>query len=463
MNETQVEICTKKKHENLNETQVVICTNKEYEIFDILEIPDPKSQLIKSECSSSNDTNFENLTSNFSNLIDLIRLAENGAHRHCDIQIQIRDIGRIITRLAGDTTLAILAFERSSTEMAETWKLTIEYLHASFEEETLITLDGIEKIAKEMLDTSIRLKGDVNIASDKIKNISNAARKQKDKDVKNKEEIDAKKKELKIEESMWKKNEEIAQADIENLKLEINDKIEKIETTEKSINKFGIFNCIFPTSKTAKEIAENERKEKQRLIEEQRTQIAAYREANKKVREFSLRLLNCKDQLVLATDVVDSLNQAFSAINVIEGVIEAARIHWERTYMNLKKLSNQQFGELIRNYFKKDEKGKQDLFRSFVFKKNTIKTYVKCIAVSEICNRYKDQMEKNHNHLIKYLKENPSDEQSIAIVKYLAEKLNKNTEITDNRLSLEEKKLNEQEANLNDDIQANMELSLYAV
>jgi hypothetical protein len=65
-------------------------------------------------------------------------------------------------------------------------------------------------------------------------------------------------------------------------------------------------------------------------------------------------------------------------------------------------------------------------------------------------------MEENHINLIKYLKEYPSREQSISIVKNLSEKLFKKTEITKENLRREEEELNEQEANLNYDIQANI-------
>lgn len=65
-------------------------------------------------------------------------------------------------------------------------------------------------------------------------------------------------------------------------------------------------------------------------------------------------------------------------------------------------------------------------------------------------------MEANHTNLVKYLKENPSREQSTSIVKDLSKKLLKSTEITNDNLRREEEELNEQEANLNYDIQANV-------
>jgi hypothetical protein len=68
-------------------------------------------------------------------------------------------------------------------------------------------------------------------------------------------------------------------------------------------------------------------------------------------------------------------------------------------------------------------------------------------------------MEENHINLVKYLKENPSREQSNLIVKNLSRKLLKNTKITNENLRREEEELNEQEASLYDDIQANMKLN----
>jgi hypothetical protein len=74
----------------MSETQIEVVTNKKQEVFNLLELPDPKSQLIRTECLAiKKDTNFENLTSEFANLSDLIRLAENGACNHCEIQIQV--------------------------------------------------------------------------------------------------------------------------------------------------------------------------------------------------------------------------------------------------------------------------------------------------------------------------------------------------------------------------------------
>ena len=63
-------------------------------------------------------------------------------------------------------------------------------------------------------------------------------------------------------------------------------------------------------------------------------------------------------------------------------------------------------------------------------------------------------MEKSHSNLVKYLKENPSHEQSISIVKKLSKKLLEKTENTNENLKVEEEELDEQEARLNDDIQA---------
>lgn len=74
----------------MTETQIEVFTNKQREVFNLLELPDPQSQLIRNECLSiKTGANFENLTSDFAKLTDLIRLAENGAYEHCEIQIQV--------------------------------------------------------------------------------------------------------------------------------------------------------------------------------------------------------------------------------------------------------------------------------------------------------------------------------------------------------------------------------------
>ncbi|CAB4405159.1 unnamed protein product [Rhizophagus irregularis] len=435
----------------MTETQIEVVTNKQHEVFNLLELPDPKSQLIRKECLNiKKDASFENLTSDFAKLTDLIRLAENGAYDHCEIQIQIRDIGRIITQLAGDTSVAILAFEKTSEEMAENWKIIYEYLLSSFEDEALIMLGSIKELNENMLNISVKLKGETKLAAEKVKNISNAANKHKQEVINN-----CKTKEALLSEKV------AAEKRLGNLETEIEVITKNVEKAEKSAYRWGIVNMFvpFPIKKyqNAQELADSERKEKQRLIEEHRSQIAARREANEKIATFSLSLLNCKTQSVLATEVIKSLDHAFSALNNIEGIIEAARIYWEKMYTRSKQFSNQNIDRIIKNGVKKDNESKQNLYRSPTFKRQTVKEYAKCIALKETCLEYKKLMEKNHINLIKYLKEHSSREQSISIVKNLSEKLFKETEITKENLRREEEELNEQEANLDYDIQANIE------
>jgi hypothetical protein len=74
------------------ETQIIVVTNKKRETFDLLEIPDRQSQLIKAECSKmKKDTNFEDFSTDFSNLVELIYLMEGGTRTHGlhDIQTQV--------------------------------------------------------------------------------------------------------------------------------------------------------------------------------------------------------------------------------------------------------------------------------------------------------------------------------------------------------------------------------------
>ncbi|PKK78981.1 hypothetical protein RhiirC2_843000 [Rhizophagus irregularis] len=378
----------------MTETQIEVVTNKQHEVFNLLELPDPKSQLIRKECFNiKRDASFENLTSDFANLTDLIRLAENGAYDHCEIQIQ----ALIITQLAGDTSVAILAFEKTSEEMAETWKII--YL-SLFEDEALIMLGSVKELNENMLNISVKLKGETKLAAEKVKNISNAANKHKQEDINN-----CKTKEALLSEKV------AAEKRLGNLETEIEVITKNVEKAEKSAYRWGILTTQLYVMT-----------EKQRLIEEHRSQIAARREANEKIATFSLSLLNCKPQSVLATEVIKSLDHAFSALNNIEGIIEAAR-------------------------------------RTHILGKNrqTVKEYAKCIALKETCLEYKKLMKKNHINLIKYLKEHSSREQSISIVKNLSEKLFKETEITKENLRREEEELNEQEANLDYDIQANIE------
>ncbi|RIA83479.1 hypothetical protein C1645_879223 [Glomus cerebriforme] len=447
----------------MSETQVKIVTSNKSETFDLLELPDPESQLIKAECSVINkDIDLQNLVSDFTQLGMLIRLAENGAVDRYQIQIQIRDIGRIITRLVGDTSLAIHSFEKASAEVAETLKTVYEYLVSSFEDEALITLASIEEIAKEMLNTSERLKQDASNACKEVQKVSNAANKQKGEDNENKEKADKNRKEYTSKEAEWKKNKDNVQNELNKLDTKINNVTTKIEKLEKSAANWTIVDAIIPflpfskIAKNANEQADKDREEKKKLIEDRRRQIESRREANEKIATFAFMIGECKDQTVLLDTVVNSLHHAISALNNIEGIMETARIFWEKMYLHCKQLSTEKFRQKITNGLEKyDEDKRQNMYQSLPFKREAIKVYAKWIAVRVTCHGYKSQIEVNHHDLVEYLKESPNRDQSYAIIEDLAIKLKEKTEKTKRNLRLEESKMNEQEANLENDIQAN--------
>lgn len=145
--------------------------------------------------------------------------------------------------------------------------------------------------------------------------------------------------------------------------------------------------------------------EKQQLIDEHRRQIAVRREANEKIATFSLNLLNCKTISVLAAEVIESLDHAFSALSSIEGIIEAARVYWEKMYIHFKQISNQKIDRIIKNGLKKDEEEKQNLYRSPIFKRQVVNAYAKCIAVvsfkiESVYFYYKQQIDNLSDYLL---------------------------------------------------------------
>lgn len=147
--------------------------------------------------------------------------------------------------------MAIYAFEKTSNEMAETWKIIYEYLLSSFEEEALIMLDSVKELTENMLGISIKLKQEAKLAADKVKNISNAAKKQKKED---------ERKEALLSEKT------AAEERLEILETEIEVKTKSVEEAEKYAYRWGILNKFvpFPIKKyqNAQERADNERKGK---------------------------------------------------------------------------------------------------------------------------------------------------------------------------------------------------------
>lgn len=149
--------------------------------------------------------------------------------------------------------MAILAFEKTSEEMAETWKIIYEYLLSSFEDEALIMLGSVKELNENMLNISVKLKGETKLAAEKVKNISNAANKHKQEDINN-----CKTKEALLSEKV------AAEKRLGNLETEIEVITKNVEKAEKSAYRWGIVNMFvpFPIKKyqNAQELADSERK-----------------------------------------------------------------------------------------------------------------------------------------------------------------------------------------------------------
>ena len=122
--------------------------------------------------------------------------------------------------------------------------------------------------------------------------------------------------------------------------------------------------------------------DKQQLFEDQRRNIAVRREANDKIAEFTLKMSQLKGQFVLEEDVINSLDHALTALYNIEGIIEAARMYWEKMHNHCKGLSTRGISQIVNNAKeKKDDETKQKLYRSTIFKRGAVNLYAKCIAV----------------------------------------------------------------------------------
>jgi NADH dehydrogenase/NADH:ubiquinone oxidoreductase subunit G len=154
--------------------------------------------------------------------------------------------------LAGDTSVTIHAFEKTSNEMAENWKIIYEYLLSSFEDEALIMLGSVKELTENMLDISIKLKQETKLAADKVKDIINAARKHKQEDINNINNINNHKKKEAAEEKLGK------------LETELEVITKNVEKAEKSAYRWGLVNNIVPfpikSYQDAQELADSKRK-----------------------------------------------------------------------------------------------------------------------------------------------------------------------------------------------------------
>jgi hypothetical protein len=121
--------------------------------------------------------------------------------------------------------------------------------------------------------------------------------------------------------------------------------------------------------------------EKQQLIDEHLDKIAKRREANDIIASFSSKILECDDPSVLEKNVIDSLEHATSALCNIEGIIEAARMYWEKMHDYYEKISTQKIGKIIKNNLGKDDEYKKNLYENRIFKRDAIIIYSRCIAV----------------------------------------------------------------------------------
>ena len=425
------------------------------------EIPSESSGVVMAEKEKLLGViNLKALVDNLGRIGGFIRIAYNGVgaagYEHIEEQIEIQTIGYGIAHLCNKSALTIAKFKKASGNIITHLQCTYGYLLENLDEMALKTLTNVAKVAAEMEKAALELNEDFEEQENKV--IKTLVKTQKAKAIKGSKIQEEKEKRIRLEESIAYENELIKMHQEKEKEAEMRSRaIEQQE--DKAISEIGSeLPSIIPlmdyltSAPTRIKIFHKENAEKR--AEELRQNRLDALEIEKKIRQkqlealasmsaFTAKLKQCKDDHEVAECAVLALHEVIGALKNLSAVMMQAALFWKKLQEHCHSLADTEIKELVEVALKLPEKKRLKVWTSDHFKYRAVQFYSSWVALNSVCAIYKKQIEGIQRDLHKYITENPTHEESMAMLPDLAENLI--VDLKHDQQALERKNLKAQE------------------
>ena len=441
---------------DLAKRQKIVEINGESYVLD--EIPSESSSVVMAKKEKLLGViDLKTLVDDLGRVGGFIQIAYNcvgaAGYEHTDEQIEIQKIGYDIAHLCNKSALTIAKFKKASGNIITHLRCAYGYLLESLEEMALETLTNVAKLAAEMEKAALELNEDFEEQEKKV--ITTLKNTLKAKNIEDRKIQEEKEKRIQLEENINHQNELIKMYHEKEKEAEMRSRaIEQQEdkaiseisssSVKSLINHFtsaAIGIKIFDMDAVKR--AEKLRQNRLDALEIEKEIRQKQQKALARMSEFTAKLKQCKDDHEVADCAVLALHEAIGAFKNLACVMMRAALFWKQLQEHCHSLADSEMKKQVETALKYSENQRLKVWTSYSFKYRAVQFYSSWVALNSVCAVYKKQIEGTQKDLYKYITENPTHEESMAMLADLAEKFM--ADLKRDQQALEEKTLKAQE------------------
>ena len=410
------------------------------ESYSIQEIPSFDSAVVKKEVTNLLGlVELDTLVTDLGRVGGFIRIAYNSigaaGPKFTENQIAVQQLGFDVTRLCDKSAITVVKYMSASETILDNLKSTYEYLLSNFEEIAVETLTAVGKIAKDMEESALELYKEFNEQGEKVFSTATDTKRRQGKEQlaidEMKKQRERMKKEKAIEEKLLNEAAEMeAEADDDYTTSSLQEDVAVQNFTIKDLgvikNLTNAFTLTCFKRKAFKQESEvkvehwrKKRIDALKKKEEARTERI---KSLKKMTDFASKLKDLDSEENMADIAVKALHEAESRLKELALVMMQVANFWKLVQLHCQSLTGEEITRSIQtaidNY---SEKKRLEFWTMKIFKVKAIKFYARWVALTGVCSMYKEKIKEVQKDLHKYLKENPTCEESRQNVKALAE------------------------------------------
>ena len=401
--------------------------------YSLVEIPPETSAIVRMKQSDLlGAIDLKSLVDDLGRVGRFVRIAYNGVAaagpQFTELQIQVQRLGFDITKLCDKSAVTVAKFKSASGSILVDLQATYQYLMDSLEEIGVETLAAVSTIAGEMAQAAQELHDDFEKQADKVEaTLEETERHQGHQAI----QIEEKKKErvrLQIEQkqqeqliSEVKQAEEAAESSYHQYEANEDEAIRKIEDPsliKGLINAFttkvlGLGPVLGNETGAAEKRAELFKQKKLEALGKANELRERRHQALEKFSAFTVKIGECETEQQMAAAAVDALHEAMRGLRELAAIMLQATLFWKQMQNHCLSLAH---GELQRNVEtaleKYSEEKRLKMWTSTSFKKQAVHFYAGWVALHSVCTAYVEQIKHTQKDLYKYIKENPTYEES---------------------------------------------------
>ena len=409
--------------------------------YSLVEIPSDKSDIVEAQKEYLlGAIKLDALVDDLKKVGGFIRIAYNGVGaagpKYTELQIEIQRLGYDVTTLCDKSAVTVAKFKRAAGSILVDLQATYQYLLDNLEEMAVETLSSVSKLAGDMAAAAMEMHDEFREEEKRVVvTLENTMR------AKGKQAIDIQRLAKERDQLELRRTEqEKLMNDAAKLEQEAKTRRRECEHREDAaIREMGaggnVFQLLanavtssiglgplFDTSGRSKEREAGQWKEKriealQKESEERRNR----QEALGMMSQYIQQIRNCQTEESLGKAAEEALHQAIGSLKALSLVMKQAALFWLQMQEHCKTMAKSQFQKQVETAMEKysDEK-RLKVWTSNGFKIKAVEFYAGWVALHSVCSEYMEQIRLTQQDLYRYIRENPTYEESRKNVHVLA-------------------------------------------